>query len=93
VEQKVVDEILRIIELPENVSTVNRIANEHSEISRQNLVLALENLTEAWSFLYPTKQHKIVGMLVDEGIIGDDGLRLKIDFEEFDRVFVELTLA
>jgi hypothetical protein len=53
VEQKVVDEILRILRGPEIITNINKIANERSEINgssvtlaKQNLVLALKNLTE-----------------------------------------------
>jgi hypothetical protein len=89
VEQKIVDEILLILRGPEIISTVNRIADERSEISRQNLVLALKNLAEVWTFLYPTEQHK-VGMLVEEALIGDEGIRITLDLEGFSWVMREM---
>jgi hypothetical protein len=100
VEQKVTDEILEILRSPEIVMNVERIveveAAKHSgntaspEITKQNLIMALKNLTEIWSYLYPTEQQKIVKTLMDEIIIGDDGIRITMNLEGFDMVIAEL---
>jgi DNA invertase Pin-like site-specific DNA recombinase len=70
----------------------NNIAATSPEISKQNLVVALKNLTEVWSFLYPTEQQKVVSMLMDEVTIGDDGIRMKMDLKGFDHVMRELSV-
>ncbi|MDR0677898.1 MAG: zinc ribbon domain-containing protein [Holosporaceae bacterium] len=100
VEQNVIDEVLGILRSPEVVINVERIAERETakggktatnpEITKQNLILALKNLTEVWSYLYPTEQQKIVGMLTDEVVVGDDGIRMKIDLDGFDHVMREL---
>jgi hypothetical protein len=112
VEQKVIDEILRILRSPEIVLHIEKIAenkaNRHGgnavhernhngitaaspEITKQNLILALKNLTEVWSFLYPTEQQKVVSMLTDEVIVGDDGITVRMDLQGFDWRMRELT--
>jgi hypothetical protein len=98
VEQKVIDEVLLILRGPEIIANINKIANERSGINgsntaqtKQNLVLALKNLAEIWTFLYPTEQHKVVSMLVEEVAIGDNGIRITLDLEGFDRVMREVT--
>jgi hypothetical protein len=101
VEQNVIDEVLGILKSPEIVINVERIAEREAdkregkaispEITKQNLIMALKNLTEVWSFLYPTEQQKIVSMLTDEVIVGDDGIRILMNLEGFDRVMLELS--
>ncbi|MDR0580644.1 MAG: zinc ribbon domain-containing protein [Holosporaceae bacterium] len=68
----------------------NSVTAASPEITKQNLILALKNLTEVWSFLYPTEQQKVVSILIDEIVVGDDGIRIKMDLEGFDHVMREL---
>lgn len=88
VEEKVIHETIRS---PEILTNINRLADEHAEISKQNLVMALKNLTDVWHYLYPTEQQKIVSMLTDEVIVGDDGIKIALNLQGFDRVMVELS--
>jgi hypothetical protein len=67
----------------------NSVTAASPEITKQNLIMAIKNLTEVWSFLYPTEQQKIVQMLMGEVIIGDDGIRIKMDLSGFDAVMRE----
>jgi hypothetical protein len=100
VEQRVVDEVLGILRSPEIVINVEKIAEneaaKHGQnpvfpvITKQNLILALKNLTDVWSSLYPTEQQKVVSMLMDEVVVGDEGIRIKMDLEGFDHVMREL---
>ncbi|MDR2646005.1 MAG: hypothetical protein LBC04_02415 [Holosporaceae bacterium] len=72
-----------ILRSPEIVINVERIAEleaakgdgnaASSEITKQNLIIALKNLIEVWSFLYPTEQQKIAKMFMDEVVVGDEG--------------------
>ena len=101
VEQKVVDEVLQILRFPEVTVNVAKIVEEHAgkcgnvdaDVSKQNLILALRNLTDVWSYLYPTEQHKVVGMLVEDIAIEDEGIRLKMNLQGFDRVMREVMVA
>lgn len=43
-----------------------------------------------WAYLYPTEQQKIVGMLTDEVVVGDEGIKISLNLQGFDRVMVEL---
>lgn len=52
--------------------------------------MALRNLTEVWTYLYPTEQQKIVSMLADEVVVEDDGIRIAMNMSGFDRVMAEL---
>lgn len=71
----------------------NGIVTASPEITKQNLIMALKNLTDVWSYLYPTEQQKIVSMLTDEVVIGDDVIKITMDLEGFDRVMIELVAA
>lgn len=66
VEEKVIEEIVRTIRSPEILTNITRLADEHAEISKQNLVMALKNLNDVWACLYPTEQQKIVSVLTEE---------------------------
>jgi hypothetical protein len=96
----VIDEVLGILRSPEIVLNVEKIAENKAdkyggnapgpEITKQNLIMALKNLTEVWTFLYPTEQQKVVSMLTDEVTMGDDGIRITMNLEGFDTVMKEL---
>lgn len=92
VDGKVIHELIQTIRSPEIWTGINRLADEHDEISKQNLVMALKNLNDVWAYLYPTEQQKIVGMLPDEVIVGDDGIKIAMNLSGFDRVMVELSV-
>jgi hypothetical protein len=51
----------------------------------------LKNLADVWAYLYPTEQQKIISMLTDEVVVGDDGIRIALNLDGFDRVMVELS--
>lgn len=90
VEEKVIQEIIQTVRSPEILTNIAHISDEHAEISRQNLILALKNLNEVWAYLYPTEQQKIVSMLTDKVVVGDEGIRIAMNLHGFDRVMVEL---
>jgi hypothetical protein len=58
----------------------NAITVAGPETTKQNLILALKNLTEVWAFLYSTEQQKVVPMLTDKVVIGDDSIRKSCSF-------------
>lgn len=92
IEDKVIHEIIQTIRSPEILTNITQLADEHAEISKQNIILALKNLNEVWAYLYPTEQQKIVSMLTDEVIVGDEGIRIAMNLQGFDSVMVELTI-
>ena len=65
VEQKVIDEVLGILRSQEIIMNVEKITEREAdkygrnaatpEITKQNLIMVLKNLTDIWSFLYPTE--------------------------------------
>ena len=73
---------------------INRIIESDKasspEILKENIVSALNNLTEIWSFLYPSEQQKVSKMLLDEVSLADNGINVKMNLEGFDRVLREI---
>lgn len=89
-EEKVLHEILQTIRSPEILTNITRLADEHAEILKQNLIMALKDLTDVWAHLYPTEQQKVVSMLTDEVVVGDEEIKISLNLEGFDRVMMEL---
>jgi hypothetical protein len=54
-------------------------------------MLALKNLNEAWNYLYQAEQEKIVRMLIDSVEIKTNGIKLNLNLDSFDDLFVELS--
>ena len=61
------------------------------EILKENIVSALNNLTEVWCFLYPSEQQKVSKMLLDEVTLADNGINVKMNLDGFDRVLREIS--
>ena len=91
VEQKVVDEIIKILRSPEIIMNIEKIINESKqdrEILKSNLINVLNNLTDVWGYLYPTEQQKVCKMLLDEVSIGESGIRIRTNLDGFDKVML-----
>jgi len=73
---------------------INKLSEKDSTVSqdvlRENLTSALNNLTEVWTYLYPIEQQKICKMLIDVVTISDSGLKIKMNFDGFDKIMMEL---
>ena len=97
IEQQVLSEIFKILSSPEVILNINKIIESDSgktsspEILKENIVSALNNLTEVWSFLYPSEQQKVSKMLLDEVSLADNGINIKMNLEGFDRVLREIS--
>ena len=91
IEQKVSEEIIKILRSPEIIMNLNKLVAENRTLNKENLLSALNNLTEVWTYLYPMEQQKICKMLVNEISISDSGLVLKMNFDGFDKVMLEIT--
>ncbi len=90
VERTVRDEILKIIRSPEVVANINRLAEKTKEVSKSDLMLALKNLNEVWDYLYQAEQRKIVKMLLGSVELKDRGIKITLNLEGFDSLFVQL---
>jgi DNA invertase Pin-like site-specific DNA recombinase len=90
VEQSVIDEILRILRSPEVVMKLNKLADEKNDVNRNDIMVALKNLNEAWNYLYQAEQKKIVRLLVNTVEIQENGLKLNLNLDGFDNLLMEL---
>jgi DNA invertase Pin-like site-specific DNA recombinase len=91
VEQSVIEEVLKIIKSPEVIMNLNRLAEQRNNLKKEDLMTALKNLNEAWNYLYQAEQEKIVRMLVDSVEIKENGIKLNLNLDGFDNLFVELS--
>jgi hypothetical protein len=91
VKQSVIDEVFKIIRSPEIVVNMNRLAEQRNDLKKDDLMLFLKNLSEAWNYLYRAEQTKIVQMLVERVEIKENGIKLHLNLDGFDDLFVELT--
>jgi hypothetical protein len=66
------------------------LAERRNDLKKEDLMLALKNLSETWNYLYQAEQTKIVQMLVECVKIKDDGIKLNLNLDGFDDLFVEL---
>jgi hypothetical protein len=92
VERAVIEEMLKIVKSPEVVININNLADKNSDLCRDDLMLALKNLNDVWNHLYQAEQTKIVRMLLDYVEIRDDGVKLHLNLNGFDNLFVELSV-
>jgi hypothetical protein len=72
------------------VINLNRLAEQRKDVKKDDLMLALKNLNEAWSYLYQAEQTKIVKILVERVDIKENGIKLDLNLDGFDNLFVEL---
>jgi gamma-glutamylcyclotransferase (GGCT)/AIG2-like uncharacterized protein YtfP len=91
IEQSVINEVFKIIKSPEVIMNLNRLTEQRNDLKKENLMLALKNLNEAWNYLYQAEQEKIVRMLVDSVEIKENGIKLHLNLDGFDNLFVELS--
>ena len=91
VEEQVVNEIVRILKSPEILMHIDKLAEENKEITREDIIDALQNLNEVWNYLYPVEQRKIVKMLVTSVLIQNNGLKLNLNLDGLNRLLIELS--
>ncbi|MDR2067653.1 MAG: recombinase family protein [Holosporaceae bacterium] len=91
VERSVIEEVLKIIKSPEVIINLNRLAEQRNDLKKEDLMTALKNLNEAWNYLYQAEQEKIVRMLVDSIEMKENGIKLHLNLDGFDNLFVELS--
>ena len=81
---------MKIIRSPEVVANINRLAEKTKEVSKNDLMLALKNLTEVWDYLYQAEQKKIVKILLGSVELKERGIKITLNLEGFDSLFVQL---
>lgn len=93
IEQKVLDEIFKILRSPEVMLEINKlIENEKDkDFIKANMISAVNNLAEVWNFLYPAEQYKIAKILIEIVTISDEGIRIKMDLDGFDCALRQLS--
>ncbi len=91
VEEQVVNEILKILKSPEILVHIDKLAEENKEITQKELLVALKNLNEVWSYLYPAEQSKIVKLLVDSVSIKNDDLKMNMNLGGLNQMLIELS--
>ena len=91
VEEQVVNEVVRILKSPEILMHIDKLAEENKEITREDVIDALQNLNEVWNYLYPVEQRKIVKMLVTSVLIQNNGLKLNLNLDGLNRLLIELS--
>ena len=70
---------------------IDKLAEENKEITREDVIDALQNLNEVWNYLYPVEQRKIVKMLVTSVLIQNNGLKLNLNLDGLNRLLIELS--
>ena len=86
IEALVVQQVRRVLQSPEIVARVCRVARESGEedqsgestepITDQEVISRLRDFEALWDELYPGEQARIVGLLVREAVVWDDHLDL-----------------
>ncbi len=90
IEEQVVNEIVKILRSPEILVHVNKLAEENHEINREDVLIAVKNLNEAWSYLYPNEQRKILDILVGSIQVKDGGVKMKLNLDGLNRLLFEV---
>ena len=70
---------------------IDKLAEENKEITRGDVIDALQNLNEVWNYLYSVEQRKIVKMLVNSVLIQNNGLKLNLNLDGLNRLLIELS--
>ena len=60
------------------------------EINREDVLVAVKNLNEAWSYLYPSEQRKILDILVGSIQVKDGGVKMKLNLDGLNRLLFEV---
>ena len=90
IEEKVVDEVVKILKSHESIMHVHRLAEQNSDIDRQEMFQAVKNLNEAWAYLYPNEQRKIINMLVEPIYVQNGVAKLKLNLDGLNRLLFEV---
>lgn len=70
---------------------IDRLAEENKEVSRSEVLDALQNLNDVWGYFYQAEQRKIVKQLVNSVQIQNGGLKMNLNFDGLNRLLIELS--
>ena len=90
IEQRVIEEIVKILKSPEVVMSLNRLAERRKDVSKADLMTAIKNLNEVWGYLYQAEQRKIIQMLINKVVIQENGIKIDLNLEGFDSLIMQL---
>lgn len=69
---------------------INKLTDENKEVIREEIITAVKNLNEVWSYLYQAEQRKIVKLLINSARIRDKGLKLNLNLDGLNRLLLEV---
>ena len=91
VEDAVVGEIRRMIRAPEIAARTIKLMREDSPpVDEKAVVRALGEFDQLWAALYPAEQARIVQLLVERVIVGEDGIAVDLRHEGLGSVVREM---
>ena len=90
IEREVAEQIVKILKSPEVVMSLNRLAERQKDVSKADLMTAIKNLNEVWSYLYQAEQRKIVCMLVNRVEMHENGIKIDLNLDGFDSLILQL---
>lgn len=61
-----------------------------AELLQRNLSTGLKNISDVWSYHYPSERQKIRKLLINKTQISDKGLKIKMNLDGFKKVLMEL---
>lgn len=85
------NEIIPILKSPEILLHIDRLAEENKEVSRNDVLDALQNLNDVWGYLSQAEQRKIVKQLVNSVQIQNGGLKMNLNFDGLNRLLIDLS--
>jgi site-specific DNA recombinase len=91
IEDAVVGEIRRMIRAPEIAARTIKLMREDSPpVDEKAVVRALGEFDQLWAALYPAEQARIVQLLVERVIVGEDGIAVDLRHEGLGSVVREM---
>jgi hypothetical protein len=77
IEQLVLAQVYAVLKAPEAVQAVwDAVRAEYPEISEPEVVLQLREIGAVWEQLFPEERRRIVQLLIERVVLGDEGLEI-----------------
>ena len=91
VEDAVVGEIRRMVRAPEIAARmIEALREDGQSFDEQEAVFALSEFDQLWAALYPAEQTRIVHLLVERVVVGEDGIAVDLRHEGLSSVLREM---
>jgi site-specific DNA recombinase len=91
IERRVVEEVLKKIRTAEIIMNVYELNKSVGKLSRDDIKILINNVSEVWNSLCPNEQRKIVRMLILNVDLYESHMDLEIDLEGFNRLLLEFS--